>query len=101
MLKKNEKMRICIDFIDLNKACKKDPFPLPRIDTSVDRARYQASSACYSSARYGSARYTNELEAQLGSAHLVAQDGSFGSQANLNFFHPVKVIHLAKDKDEY
>ena len=35
--KKNGKMRMCIDFIDLNKACKKDPFPLPRIDTSVDK----------------------------------------------------------------
>jgi len=36
--KKNGKMRMCIDFIDLNKACKKDPFLLPRIDTSVDKA---------------------------------------------------------------
>jgi len=36
--KKNEKMRICIDFTDLNKACKKDPFLLPGIDTSVDKA---------------------------------------------------------------
>jgi len=36
--KKNGKMRICIDFIDLNKACKKDPFPLPRIDTSAYKA---------------------------------------------------------------
>ena len=36
--KKNGKMRMCIDFIDLNKACKKDPFPLPRIDTSDDKA---------------------------------------------------------------
>ena len=36
--KKNGKMRMCIDFIDLNKACKKDPFPLPRIDTSIDKA---------------------------------------------------------------
>ena len=36
--KKNGKRRICIDFTDLNKACKKDPFPLPRIDTSVDKA---------------------------------------------------------------
>jgi len=35
--KKNGKMRMCIDFIDLNKARKKDPFPLPRIDTSVDK----------------------------------------------------------------
>ena len=36
--KKNGKMRMCIDFMDLNKACKKDPFPLPRIDTSIDKA---------------------------------------------------------------
>ena len=36
--KKNKKMRICIDFMDLNKAYKKDLFPLPRIDTSVDKA---------------------------------------------------------------
>jgi hypothetical protein len=31
-------MRMCIDFTDLNKACKKDPFPLPMIDASVDKA---------------------------------------------------------------
>ena len=36
--KKNRNMRMRIDFIDLNKACKKDPFPLPRIDTSIDKA---------------------------------------------------------------
>ena len=36
--KKNGKIRMCIDFIDLNKACKKDPFRLPRIDTSIDKA---------------------------------------------------------------
>jgi hypothetical protein len=29
---------MCIDFTDLNKACKKDPFLLPRIDASVDKA---------------------------------------------------------------
>jgi hypothetical protein len=36
--KKNGKMRMCIDFTDLNKACKKDPYPLLRIDASVDKA---------------------------------------------------------------
>ena len=36
--KKNGKMRMYIYFTDLNKACKKDPFPLPRIDTSIDKA---------------------------------------------------------------
>ena len=30
--KKNRKWRVCVDFTDLNKACPKDPFPMPRID---------------------------------------------------------------------
>jgi hypothetical protein len=39
MVKKaNGKWRMCIYFIDLNKACPKDEFPLPRIDTLVDAA---------------------------------------------------------------
>ena len=28
--------RMCIDFTNLNKACPKDPFPLPRIDQVID-----------------------------------------------------------------
>jgi hypothetical protein len=36
--KANDKWRMCIDFTDLNKACPKDEFPLPRIDTLVDAA---------------------------------------------------------------
>jgi hypothetical protein len=27
---------MCVNYIDLNKACKKDPFGLPRIDQVVD-----------------------------------------------------------------
>ncbi|XP_020547166.1 uncharacterized protein LOC110011435 [Sesamum indicum] len=30
------KWRVCIDFTNLNKACPKDPYPLPRIDALVD-----------------------------------------------------------------
>jgi hypothetical protein len=33
---KNGKWRICVDFTDLNKACKKDDFPLERVDKIVD-----------------------------------------------------------------
>ena len=34
--KANEKWRMCVDFIDLNQACPKDSFLLPRIDQLVD-----------------------------------------------------------------
>ena len=34
--KKNYKCRLCINFTDINKACPKDSFPLPRIDLIVD-----------------------------------------------------------------
>ena len=34
--KKSSKWRVCVDFTDLNKACPKDPFPMPKIDQLVD-----------------------------------------------------------------
>ena len=36
VLKKDEKLRVCVDYIDLNEACSKDNFPLPRIDPIID-----------------------------------------------------------------
>jgi hypothetical protein len=36
VLKANGKLRMCIDYTSLNKACPKDPFPLPRIDQIMD-----------------------------------------------------------------
>ena len=34
--KKGGKWRVCVDYTDLNDACPKDIFPLPRIDQIVD-----------------------------------------------------------------
>jgi hypothetical protein len=34
--KNTEILRMCIDYIGLNKHCPKDPFPLPRIDQVID-----------------------------------------------------------------
>ena len=34
--KKNGKWRVYVDFTNLNKACPKDPFPMPKIDQLVD-----------------------------------------------------------------
>ena len=37
MVKKaNGKRRMCVDFMDLNRTCTKDSYPLPRMDTLVD-----------------------------------------------------------------
>jgi hypothetical protein len=36
LVNKNKKWRMCVDYTSLNKACPKDPFPLPRIDQVVD-----------------------------------------------------------------
>ena len=46
MVKKNNgKWRMCVDFTDLNRACPKDSYPLPQIDTLVDStARHELLS---------------------------------------------------------
>ena len=38
--KKDGKVRMCVDFRDLNKVCPKDDFPLPHIDVIVDSAQH-------------------------------------------------------------
>ena len=42
VLKKDGKVRMCVDFRDLNKASPKDDFPLPHIDILVDNTARHA-----------------------------------------------------------
>ena len=50
--KKDKSWRLCVDFKDLNKACPKDPFPLPRIDQIID-ATAGHDSLCFLKAYSG------------------------------------------------
>ena len=51
--KSNGKWRMCVDFIDLNKACPKDSFLLPRIDQLADSiARHKLLSFMDAFSRY-------------------------------------------------
>ena len=50
--KKDKSWRLCVDFKDLNKACPKDPFPLPRIDQIID-ATAGHNSLCFLDAYSG------------------------------------------------
>ena len=50
--KKDKSWRLCVDFKDLNKACPKDPFPLPRIDQIID-ATAGHESLCFLDAYSG------------------------------------------------
>ena len=55
--KVNGKWRLCIDFTDVNRACLKDSFPLPRIDLIVDAtAGYELLSFMDTFSRYNQIR---------------------------------------------
>ena len=62
MVKKaNGKWRMCIDFTDLNSACLKDSFPLPRIDQLMDSiAGYKLFTFMDAFSRYNQIQMTEE-----------------------------------------
>ena len=76
MVKKaNGKRRMCVDFTDLNKACPKDCYPLPRIDQLVDStAGHKLLSFMYTFSGYNQIRM-NEVDQEKSS--FVTSQGLF------------------------
>ncbi|XP_059623044.1 uncharacterized protein LOC132266209 [Cornus florida] len=62
--KANGKWRLCVDFTDLNKACPKDNFPLPRIDMLIEgMAGHELLSFMDAYSRYNQiSMYTSDRE---------------------------------------
>jgi len=76
MVKKaNGKWRMCVDFTDLNKACPKDSYQLPRIDTLVNStARHQLLSFMYTFSGYNQIKME---EADQEKTSFVTSQGLF------------------------
>jgi hypothetical protein len=77
--KKNGKWRMCVDFTDLNKACKKDDFPLERVDKIVDDAANREMLSLLDSSlgiiRSGFARRTKKKQvSSLPSGHFASYE---------------------------
>jgi hypothetical protein len=75
--KKYGKWRMCVDFTDLNKACKKDDFPLERVDKIVDDAATVKCSRSWTRSlgiiRSGFAKRTKKKQvSSLPSKHFVS-----------------------------
>jgi hypothetical protein len=65
--KKNGKWRMCVDYISLNKACPKDPFPPPRINQVVD-STVGCETLCFFDAYSGYHQITMDSDDQLATA---------------------------------
>ena len=64
--KSNGKWRMCIDFTDLNRACPKDSYPLPWIDTLVDStARHELLSFMDAFSGYNQIKMNEEIKREL------------------------------------
>ena len=65
--KANDKWRLCIEFTDINKACPKDSFPLPRIDAT---AGYELLS--FMDAFFGYNKISMDLDDQEKTSFVIA-----------------------------
>ena len=71
----NEKWRMCIDFTDLNKACPKNSYPLPRVNVLVDfMAQHQLLSFMDAFSEYNQIRMDESDQEKMS---FVTSQGRF------------------------
>ena len=68
--KKSGKWRMCVDYMGLNKACPKDPFPLPCIDQVVDSTS-GCETLCFLDAYSGYHQITMKESDQLATSFII------------------------------
>ena len=73
--KKNGKWRVCVDFTNLNRACPKDLFPMPKIDQLVD-ATYGHPRMSFLDAFQGYHQIALALEDQ-GKTAFISPDANY------------------------
>jgi hypothetical protein len=70
--KANGSGRLCVDFTNLNKACPKDPYPLPRIDQIVDPPPAVISCASWMPSQVTiKSRWQKRMKKRWPSSHLA------------------------------
>ena len=79
--KKSGKWRMCVDYTGLNKACPKDPFPLPRIDQIVD-STLGCETLCFLDVYSGYHQITMRESIQLVTSFITPSDRSATSQCH-------------------
>ena len=68
---------MCVDYMGLNKACPKDPFPLPRIDQIVDSTS-RCKTLCF-------------LDAYSGYHQIMMRESD---QLATSFYHLLRIVLL-------
>ena len=98
MVKKTSgKWRVCVDFTDLNKACPKDPFLIPKIDQLVD-ATVGHPRMSFLDAFQGYHQIPLALDDQEKIA-FVTPVGNYNYKSNTIQFEECR-IHISENDDE-